>query len=83
MRVRLYFLLFLLFSLAACPGSTAHAGEKETHWATIRLPIYWISRSDPDAGKTQRQCNENHGRVYQLEGKSQDHAKSKVRALWL
>jgi hypothetical protein len=82
MRVGLNFLLFLLFSLAACPGSTAHAGEKETHWATIRLPVHWISRSGRDSGKCPRQFIENRSLLYQLERNGDGHEKSKIRALW-
>ena len=81
MRVRFYSLLLLLVFLA-CPGSTALAADKETHWATFRLPVYWISRSDPDARKSHRQVNENRSLVYQLERKGHEREKNKSRALW-
>jgi hypothetical protein len=81
MRVRFYSLLLLLVFLA-CPGSTALAADKETHWATFRLPVYWISRSDPDASKSHRQVNENRSLVYQLERKGHEREKNKFRALW-
>ena len=82
MRVGSYTLLLLIFFLAACPVFTTLAGEKETHWATIRLPVYWISLSDPDASKIRRQFNENRSLVYQLERKGHGREKDKVRALW-
>jgi hypothetical protein len=74
-------LLFLVF-LIACPCSMALAGEKKSHGATIRLPVYWISRSDHDARKSPRPTKENRGLVYQLESKGHGREKNKVRALW-
>jgi hypothetical protein len=82
MRVWLYSLLLLLVFLAACPGSTALAGDREAHWATFRLPVYWISRSDPHARKSCREFNESRSLVYQLERKGHEREKNKVRALW-
>jgi len=82
LRAKFYTLLHLLVFLIACPGSLAFAAEKQTHTATIKSPVYWVSRSDLEAAKDGWQIKPGRRLIYEMERKGSHDEKKTTRTLW-
>jgi hypothetical protein len=81
MRMMFIPLLLLIVFCAACPGSTALAGEKESHGVALRPTVYWMSQSGLNEAGVHRQFKLHRGLVYQLERKERD-CGNKTETLW-
>jgi hypothetical protein len=82
MRSKSLPLLLLLLFLTAWPGSVALAGEKKTLSTPVRLCVYWVTRSGPNAVHNGRQVNPGDGLRYEKERKGRDCERSNPRTLW-
>jgi hypothetical protein len=81
MRPKFIILLLLLFSLAPCTCSLALAGEKKTLSTPVRLCVYWVTPSGPNAAFKGWQHNSGHGLSDAVERKGYDGEKKKERTL--
>ena len=82
MRVRFYPLLLLFVFLTACPASMALAGEKKALSAPVRLCVYWVTRSGPNAAHNGGQVNPADGLRYEEERNGCDCERRNARTLW-
>ena len=75
-------MVLLLACLIACSAPSAFAWENESHGATLRYPVFWVSQPRSDTSNSCPQCRQTRTLVYQLERKGHEGEKSKIRTLW-
>ena len=81
MRAKFCHLLLALVFLTAFLCAAALADEKNCHGATVRYPVYRISRPGPEEAVRRRQVRQLRSLVHQMERRGHGREANKGAAL--
>ena len=82
MRSKSLALLLLLLLLTPCTCSLALAGEQKALSTPVRLCVYWVTRSGPNAAQNGRQVKPGNGLRYEKERNGCDWKRRNATTLW-